>query len=229
MAKSLLRIKSRELRKNGKSIKEIASLIGVSKGTVSLWCRDIELTKTQLENLMNRQENGLKQGQINAALIKRRLRKEKAERYYREGLARMANLSDKEQFIAGLALYLAEGAKKERRIKFINSDPKIIKFAVDWFIKFFQLPRERFIFSIIINEMHRNREEVVKNFWSKYLDVPLSQFRKSCFVKTKQNKIYENYDNYYGTINFRVLQSADLFYKIQGLLNALLDVNIKPA
>jgi len=229
MAKSLLRIKSRELRREGKSIKEIASLIGVSKGTVSLWCRDIELTKAQIENLINKQEGGLRRGQINAALAKKRLREEKIEKYNKEGIVRMANLSEKERFVAGLALYLAEGAKKERKVKFINSDPQIIKFMIDWFVKFFQLPRERFIFSIIINEMHRDRERVVKDFWSRYLCVPPSQFRKSCFVKTKQNKIYENYKNYYGTINFRVLQSADLFYKIQGLLIALLNINIRPA
>lgn len=44
MAKFKEKIKARELRHRGESIKDIARKLKVSKGSVSRWCRDIELT-----------------------------------------------------------------------------------------------------------------------------------------------------------------------------------------
>jgi len=51
MAKFKQKIKAIELRKKGESIGEISDTIGVSKSIVSLWCRDIALTKQQIDNL----------------------------------------------------------------------------------------------------------------------------------------------------------------------------------
>ena len=48
MAKSLLRFKARELRRSGKSIKNIAIELKVAKTTVSYWVKDIILTENQL-------------------------------------------------------------------------------------------------------------------------------------------------------------------------------------
>ena len=43
---------------------------------------------------------------------------------------------------------------------------------------------------------------------------------------TSQKKIYANYDNYYGTIHFKVLKSTHLLYKIQGLIGGLFESTI---
>ena len=51
MAKFKERIQARKLRKDGKSVKEIAQSLNVSKGTVSLWVRDIILSVKQLERI----------------------------------------------------------------------------------------------------------------------------------------------------------------------------------
>lgn len=55
MAKVKERNKAIALRKQGQSIKDIARLLGVSKGSVSLWCQDILLTAKQKEVLNNKQ------------------------------------------------------------------------------------------------------------------------------------------------------------------------------
>lgn len=52
MAKFKEKMLARELRFQGKSIKNIAKIIGVSKSTTSLWCNDIFLSETQKENLL---------------------------------------------------------------------------------------------------------------------------------------------------------------------------------
>ena len=50
MAKSELRLKARELRKKGVSVRTIASELGVSKSMASIWVRDIILTIDQFGN-----------------------------------------------------------------------------------------------------------------------------------------------------------------------------------
>ncbi len=44
-------VKSVELRKDGMSLNEIASKLNVSKSSVSLWVRNIELTAAQRKKL----------------------------------------------------------------------------------------------------------------------------------------------------------------------------------
>ena len=60
---------------------------------------------------------------------------------------------------------------------------------VEWFIKFFKVPKSSFVFSVIINEIHKPREAIIRNFWLSLLNINSSQFKKITFVKSKQNKI----------------------------------------
>lgn len=223
MAKSILRLRARELRKAGQSIGAIAEVLVIAKSTVSLWCRDIELSMEQIKKLLANKENGLRLGQINGALAQKNRRIEKTKFYEREGLERFKNLSKEEFFTAGVALYLGEGAKKNRRIEFTNTDPQMIKFMIKWFVELFGVKKENFILSVVINTLHEKREAVVKNFWMDYLNVGPEQFRKMIFVKSKQKKVYENYNNYFGTLRFRILKSTDLCYKMLGFIKGLLD------
>lgn len=226
MAKSLLKIKARELRREGSSIGKIAKEISVSKSTASLWCRDIALTNEQIKNLLNNKKEGVKKGQIIAALNRKKKRLEIIKNYEKEGTKRFRYLSKKEIFVAGLVLYLAEGSKKEKFVKFINSDPEVLEFMLSWFKNIFNITDDRFKFTVFINELHKEREEMVKKFWSQRLKIPLHNFRKTVFIKSKQKKIYENYDSHYGTMNFTILKSVDLMYKILGLIKGLLKQDI---
>ncbi|PIU37083.1 hypothetical protein COT02_02695 [Candidatus Roizmanbacteria bacterium CG07_land_8_20_14_0_80_34_15] len=55
MAKSKEKLQALRLRRKGESIKKIAKLVKVSVSTASLWCHDVELTDSQIENLRKRQ------------------------------------------------------------------------------------------------------------------------------------------------------------------------------
>lgn len=221
MAKSLLKIEARKLRKEGISIRDIAKNLNISKSTVSLWCADIILTEEQIKNLLQLKSNAIKAYQLNGAFSNRKKKLDKIESYKKEGLAKFKNISNKEFFMAGLALYIAEG-RKNRRVTFTNSDPRIIKFMLKWFETFFNKSFEEISFYIYINESHKERGVVVKSYWVNYLNVPASQFRKLVFIKSKHKKIYENHNNHFGTLHCEVLKSSDLLYKINGLTEALL-------
>jgi predicted transcriptional regulator len=69
MMKSRLRLEARRLREEGKSVKEIQTMLGVSKASVSVWVRDIELTEAQKLALKDRQHRS--QGQMKGAQVNR--------------------------------------------------------------------------------------------------------------------------------------------------------------
>ena len=72
MAKFVIKIQAQKLRKSGKSIKTIAEMTGVSKGTISIWCRDIELTQTQKDRLRARQIKAGNKGRMIGVEMNRR-------------------------------------------------------------------------------------------------------------------------------------------------------------
>lgn len=207
----------------------ISKKIGVSKGTVSVWCRDIELTKPQIDSLLKNKAAGIRAGQLKGAEVRKRQRQEIVDQELKDGLMRFKSISHGEFLVCGLALYLAEGAKTKNRVHFVNSDPRIIQFMLDWLQEFFGVAKTSVAPSLLINEIHKPREEVVLAYWSRYLDIPRTQFRATTFVHTKQKKLYENYDRYYGTLRFQVLKGTELSYRIMGLIEGLLQHTKRPA
>ena len=228
MAKSALRLRARRLRERGQSIRDITKMLRVSKSSASRWCQDIELTTAQITRLTSRKEGAVRKGQLLGALTQKRKRAAVVERYLLEGRERFKVLGDVEFFIAGLALYLAEGAKTMRQVHFVNADPRVVLFMMRWLRKFFKKETEDFAVSVLINESHRSRQQTVLRFWSEYLDIPANQFRKTIFVQVKTKKEYLNHENYYGTLRFTVLKSTELYYIISGFMEGLLQHVPKP-
>jgi transcriptional regulator with XRE-family HTH domain len=221
MAKYKLRIEAREMRRKGESVKEIANILGVSKGTVSIWVRDIILSVEQMEALKQRSLKGGELGRLKGSLMQKERRLKMMRNMDRKGFKRFSNLSEEEFFAAGIGLYWGEGSKKKREFYICNSDPDLIKFMIIWLRKFYGVTTERLALVVGINGVHRKREGVVKNYWSNKLGIPLSQFRKTSFKKSKLNKVYENFNEHYGTLGVRVLKGSEIYYKILGLISGL--------
>lgn len=221
MAKSLLRIKARNLRSKGESVKEISKKLYIAKSTVSLWVRDIILSVEQLEKLKQRSIKGGELGRLKGALMQKNRRLELVMKYREQGIKRLKNISENEFFVAGLALYWAEGSKKRREVSICNSDPDMINFMIVWLKKFFSLPVLRLKAVVGINYIHKDREEEVKKYWSAVTGIPLEQFRKTSFKKTNNKKIYSNFKEHFGTLSIKVLKSADICYKILGFIDGL--------
>ena len=221
MAKFLIKIKTRELRKRGNSIKDIAWKLNVSQSTVSLWCRDLKLSREQVNKLLKSKESNITRGRLKGAQIQRDKRINAIKLAEKEA-KRLKKLTNKEYLIAGLALYLAEGSKKMDRVQFTNMNPAMINFMLKWFLKFYNVSRENIKYTILINEIHKDRDAKLKKFWQKYLELKPRNFTDIRYIKTKQKKIYSNHDNYYGTLSFRINKSTHLLYKLNALTNRLL-------
>ena len=214
-----------KLRRKGMSIKTISEKLGVSKGTASVWCRDIILTQEQEKHLKEGMIKAGHKGRMLGAEMNRK-KKTDAIAFYREsGKKDIDSLSQRELFLTGVSLYWAEGVKAQQtRLAFVNSDPKLIRFMYRWFSVCLQVKSDEFAPRIFINEMHTKREKILVEYWSSLLQLPKEQFGNVVFLKMKQKKVYENYDSYFGVLSLGVAKSAHLKYKILGLIEALGDV-----
>ena len=170
------REEARRLRKQeGLSVKEIERKLGVSRGSVSRWVRDIALTEQQKRRLDER--GSYSRAQRLGSEANRRLALEK-RRYYQEQGRRKAQEKD-HLHIAGCMLYWAEGKKDRTRFEFSNSDINMIKFFIR-FLKESLIIKEKDI-TIRINcytDCYSVKE--IEDFWLQRLDLP-----KLCLRKTQ--------------------------------------------
>jgi len=227
MAKSDERLKARELRRIGVSVKSIAKQLHIAKSTASLWVRDIILSVEQLEQLRQQSIKGGERGRLLGALKQKNDRLLRIKTGEGKGQLLVGGLSKRELLLIGTALYWAEGTKKQREIAFCNSDPYLILFMIHWLGACFNISKNRFYCSVGINEIHKEREMMVKSHWSHITGISLSQFRKTSFKKVKNKKIYDNFNEHYGTLTVKVTKPGQIFYDILGIISGL--SKVKPA
>ncbi|MEA2715344.1 MAG: hypothetical protein QOG91_372 [Candidatus Parcubacteria bacterium] len=132
-------------------------------------------------------------------------------------------ITERDRLMTGIALYWAEGSKSPRTtgFVFVNSDPIMIKFMHDWLIGIVLIPKESIVAQVSINEIHRYRIETVLNFWSHLLDLPRNKFSNTSFIKSRQKKIHENHEIYYGVLRLSVSRSTFLKYKVLQMIEIL--------
>jgi transcriptional regulator with XRE-family HTH domain len=221
MAKSELKIRAREMRRRGKSVRDIANKLGVSKGSASLWCRDIELTKGQIRNLELLQQKGSYIGRLRGAETQKKKRLDEIEHLRTIGIKEVPKLNEGEFFVSGIALYWGEGLKTGHRCGVSNSDPKAILFMLDWFEEYCKADIGDFICQVGINMSHEGRIEEVERYWSKITKIPLSQFIKASIKKVRSKKIYDNHDHHFGTLRLEMRKSSKMLRKILGWIEGL--------
>jgi transcriptional regulator with XRE-family HTH domain len=222
MAKFAQRNKALTLRRLGKSLNEIASELGVSKGSVSAWCRDITLTTVQAKKLRDQAIKSGNVGRLKGAAMNRHKKEVVVTQQKSEALKQLGTLSERDLFMLGLGLYWGEGVKTSgTRVAIVNSDPYVILLSKRWFVECLHVSSDRFRPVIFINEVHRSREERLLAYWSTVLALRRDQFSNTVFLKVKNKKVYENHDSYYGIVALRIARPGELKYRILGLLEAL--------
>jgi hypothetical protein len=177
------RQEARRLRKEGRSVKEIQSLLGVSRSSVSLWVRDIPLTADQEAAL--RRRNPIYHGQFRGAATNARLGRERRSRYQRRGRERAATADA--LYVAGCMLYWAEGDKNRASVRLANSDPALVAMFVKFLRTHFGVDDHRFRVTCNLFADHLPRQRHVEDFWLQALALP-----RDCLCKTIVNR-YSKY------------------------------------
>ena len=218
MAQIYLRDQARVWRKSGASLNEITHKLQVPKSTVRYWCRDITLSKQQQSKLFAKQ----KLGGVMSAEKKRIKRIVSTQKLLNEGIREIGNLSAREILLVSVALYWAEGYKKGNdSFGFTNSDPKMIKFIINWLINIYGIPKSEIAPRVCINQTHKYRIATINKFWSQTTGIPLLYFSKPTFIKVVNKKKYLNRSDYYGTLRIKVRKSTNFKRKIMGWIEGI--------
>ena len=211
------------MRRKGESVKTIARTLGVSIGSVSLWCQSIKLTEVQKERLLKSQIAAGHKGRLLGADVNRQKRLQAIGEADVWGREKISTLSERDRYMLGLGLYWGEGAKSRTDPATVtNSDPAIVLFAKQWMEECLGVGKEEFRPYIYISRGHQYREKEILKFWSKLLKIPEIQLHR-VILKGKPKKFYENHDSYYGVCALRVRRGTILKYRILGLIKACKD------
>ncbi len=202
---------ARKLRGKGLSLNEIKQKTGFTKSSISLWVRDIELSKEQKNELSQK-------GYRKEIIEKRRTTRLANENNRRQVIIDKAikdikNVSKKELWLIGIALYWGEGAKTLRSgVQFSNSDPAMVKIIMEFFKINCEVPIEKFRGHIHLHP-HLN-ENKAKKYWHTISGIPLNQFYKTTKQQSRASKGKKD-SLPFGTINIHIC-NTELFLKIKG-------------
>lgn len=220
MAKTKEKARALQLRRKGWSIKDIAAELSVSKGSVSLWCQEIVLTKKQAAFLKKKQVDAGNAGRIMGAEMNKKKRLDAIMAHTIAGDCTIGQMSERDLLMLGIGLYWGEGVKSRNgTASLVNSDPSVLLMGKRWFETCLKVDNKDFNPYVYISETHKEREEEILTYWSEFLQIPLGQFHKVIFLKNKPKKKYENHDAYFGVVSLRVRRGTDLKYRILGLID----------
>ena len=140
------------MRFRGKSYGEIRKKLRVSKSTLNRWLEKIELTSLQKTQILK----GLEKSRLAASNLKKADRLKRTKEMYQAGMQEFLFLSKKSLFKVGLALYWAEGDKNRlERVKFTNSDHRLIALMMRWFREICRVPENKFRIALHIHNLHK--------------------------------------------------------------------------
>ncbi|WP_250301920.1 hypothetical protein [Streptomyces sp. A 4/2] len=219
-AKDGLRAKARELRLQGMTYDQIQVELGCSKGSISLWVRDLpkppRRTTTEQAKLAGRLR-------WEHELAVRDIERQKTKAAAADEIG---TLSDRELFFVGVALYWAEGTKdkpydRRENVTFVNSDPGVIEVYLAW-LRLLEVAPERICYRLMIHETAD--VETAKLYWAELIGVDVSVFQKTTLKKHNPKTVRKNTgENYRGCLVIRVAQGAELYRRIEGWWHGIVD------
>ncbi|MFK4112476.1 helix-turn-helix domain-containing protein [Streptomyces sp. NPDC002176] len=212
-AKDDLREQARKLRLQGWTYSEIQAQLDCSKSSVSLWVRDLPRPEPKCSPEEQR-------ARMNAGLARLRAAQDQDRAATKQAAAdAIGALTKRELFIAGVALYWAEGAKDKphRRsevLQFINSDPNVIRLFLCW-LDLLEVPRSRLTLRVSIHETADVGS--AEKFWADVVGVDVAAFSRATLKKHNPRTVRKNTgDTYRGCLVVYVRQSADLYRRMEG-------------
>ena len=157
--------RARDLRAEGKTLVEIATELGVSKSSVSLWVRDVVFTPKPRHRptfVSPHPHHLAKLAEI--------------EDSNQRGAERVGKLSEDALLAAGIALYAGEGAKADGDVVFANTDAAMVRLFCRWLRRFFTIDESRLRVRVYL---HVGLDlDAAEEHWSSVTGIPRAQFRK---------------------------------------------------
>lgn len=168
----------------GKSYGEIGKIVKVSKSSLSLWLRDIPLTKKQILGLKEKKQRAVERYRESMRL-KRESRLRKCYAFQKN---RWVPLSKREIYIAGLFMYWGEGNKaSSNALSVANTDPAVISFTIYWIKKCLKVSEDQIYLKLhLYADMDIDSET---EYWSNILSIGKDRFTRPYIKKSTRMAI----------------------------------------
>ncbi len=213
------------LRKKGCTYQEILREVPVAKSTLSLWLRNVGLSNKQKQRITTKRieagRRGAEAQKRKRAIITQQIKGRAINN------ALKISLDKTHLWIMGTMLYWAEGSKEKNnsrpvRVKFSNSDHRMIGLFVKWLINVCLVPKYNIRYELYVHENCRPRLKSIMNFWMKYLGLKKSDLNHVYFKKHKIKTLRKNTQNdYNGLLSVVVKKSINLNRKIAGWIEGV--------
>jgi hypothetical protein len=213
-AKDGLRAKARNLRLQGMTYDQIQVELGCSKGSISLWVRDLpkpERSRTAIEQA--RLAGRMRWDHELAVRDTQRQTTKAAAR------AEVGAMTDRELFLTGVSLYWAEGTKdkpydRRESVVFINSDPDVIRVYLAW-LDLLGVKAGRLCYRVMIHESAD--VTAAERYWADLVRIDAASLQKTTLKKHNPKTVRKNVGaEYRGCLVVRVSQGAELYRRIEG-------------
>lgn len=220
------KLKEREeainLRRQGLTYSEILNKVPVAKSTLSAWLGEVNLTTAQRQRITDKKKASMLRG----AHARKAQRMSSSERIFSIANKRVGQISSRELWLLGVALYWGEGSKQKIHspsvgVMFANSDERMIKLFLKWLLQ------EGLSFSELYFELyiHESRKKDTKDFqekWAHALGVSPALFDRVYYKKgSNQTNRKNTVDLYKGLLRIKVRASTDLNRAITGAVDAI--------
>jgi transcriptional regulator with XRE-family HTH domain len=164
--------RARELRAEGWTYAEICGELAVSRSSVSLWVRDVEVDGAEWKRRARANRNfGARRRGPNKLQVAKQA---EIDRCRREAADWLGSLSERDLFMAGIALYAGEGFKTGGAVGLANTDPRLVALFLRWLRRFFDIDESRLRVRLYL---HQGLDlDAAQAFWSELTAVPPAQF-----------------------------------------------------
>ena len=203
--------KAIKLRKQGLSYQEILREVPVAKSSLSLWLKDLPLTKSEKQVLKKRKNKNITRGRIKAAAELRKRRLEREAVWFEEAREIFERHNNEPLFHTGVALYWAEGAKRVTQWSFSNSDEAMNLIVIEWLGRYCGIRKQDLFFRLYIHKPYAH--ENCEGWWQQKLQVLPQQFMTTIYKPTQLG--VKKRPNYKGCLKIEVRKSKHLLCKMR--------------
>jgi hypothetical protein len=203
---------ARRLRAENMTLADIATTLGVSKSSVSVWVRDVPFTPSQRRSGPRRRTHPAHTAKLRQIAALDEL-----------GIQRIGTLSEDAFLVAGVALYAGEGTKRDGVVAFANTDSRMVAFFCAWLRRFFAIDESRLRVRVYL---HADLDlDAAESHWAGVTGVPRTHFRAP--YRAVADPTIRRNRHEYGCAYVRYACSTT-HRTIMGLIGALLSSEVIP-
>jgi len=214
-----------KLRRQGRTYREILMDVQVAKSTLSLWLREVGLSKSQKQRITQKR---LRAG-LRGAMVKKQQRIDSTNIIKASAKRDVKHISKRELWLIGVALYWAEGDKektwsKSSMLRFGNSDPNMVKVYIKWLLSILSVDRSQINFRIALHTNNKHRLLEIEKYWLNVTGFSKKYFQRVTYKKHNPKTNRKNIEaNYFGLLNVNVKRSTALNRKVAGWVEGIVD------